>query len=475
MKQVLESAQNLASLLYPLGEVAVYQKNEERPVKIFNRISQEELKTADIFRFKDPAFREFDNGRKAKTSLIPFSKDLFLLVSIDISALSQLATFTDLPKSQKEQEPGKVQIEHRIEDYLHRKQLTIGALNRQQKQELVLGLYQAGLFQYKDAAKFISDQLNLSRASVYNYLNWAKAIRKVRIHQVDTFTDQPFHGNPAGVVLDAEALDDDTMQKITREMNLSETAFVLPSNCADFRLRYFTPPGHEIKFCGHSTVGALYTIAHEKLYGISGPGDYQFSVETTAGVINMEIHLDADEKITLSYESPDIQLVRGRWSHDELKEALGTDDSPFNRNIPLGYDSSNKIAFAVFNSLDELMKLECEFKTLGRFCKQEDLIAVCLITTDSVDPANHVHIRVFCPAVGIPEDPFTGCLQGALAAYLDQHHLLQPGLQVIGVEQGHALQRPGTTQVSFACDKGKYTAKVRAQAVHFFATEINLV
>ena len=474
MKRAFDSAQRLAALLHPLGEVAVYQSGMSEPVKVFNRICLEEVDRATASRFSKPVLRDIGNGRTAKSSWIPFDDVFSFLVSIDTSAMTQLASFVQVPSSEPEQQPGKTQIEKRIGDYLDHHQLTPAALTRKQKQEIVLDLYQSGLFQIKDAAKVISDQMSLSRASVYNYLNWAKKIRKVRIHQVDTFTDKPFQGNPAGVVLEAERLDEETMRKITREMNLSETAFVLPSELADFRLRYFTPTGDEVKFCGHSTIGALFTIAHEKLFGVSGPGHYPFAVETGAGVIPMEVHLDSDEQASLSFESPPIHLEKYSASHEELEHAIGVETSILHPTTSLFLDTTNRVLLAMVEPLEALLKLVPDLKSLERYCRDHELVAVCLLTPHALDEKNHVHVRVFCPAVGIPEDPFTGCMQGALAVFLDQHKLLPKNTREFGVEQGHAVNRPGSTTVCFSQENGTYQATVHAQAVPFFSTEIHL-
>src|ERR1700733_1589477 len=94
-------------------------------------------------------------------------------------------------------------------------------------------------------------------------------MRVYKIHHIDSFTNVMFGGNPTVTVLNADSLTDEEMKKIAREMNLSETGFVLSSQKADFRLRFFTPPGDEIKFCGHATVGALCAIAREGLFGCS--------------------------------------------------------------------------------------------------------------------------------------------------------------------------------------------------------------
>lgn len=86
--------------------------------------------------------------------------------------------------------------------------------------------------------------------------------RVVEIFQVDAFTTQPFGGNPAGVALDAEGLSDAEMQKIAAEMNVAETAFVTPTTRpgTNLRLRWFTPSGKEITFCGHATVAAVHAL-----------------------------------------------------------------------------------------------------------------------------------------------------------------------------------------------------------------------
>ena len=112
-------------------------------------------------------------------------------------------------------------------------------------------------------------------------------MRAFKLLQVDTFTNKLFSGNPAAVVFNAESLSDEEMKKITREMNLSETAFILPSKLGDFRLRYFTPAGNEIKFCGHATVGALHAIACENEFGITEIGTFPLKVETGVGLMDM--------------------------------------------------------------------------------------------------------------------------------------------------------------------------------------------
>ena len=94
-------------------------------------------------------------------------------------------------------------------------------------------------------------------------------MRKIKIKQVDAFTKNPFCGNPAGVVTVASGLTEKQMQSIAKEMNLSETAFILPptSPDADLSIRWFSQT-REVDLCGHATIAGFYALAEEKKYGM---------------------------------------------------------------------------------------------------------------------------------------------------------------------------------------------------------------
>ena len=113
-------------------------------------------------------------------------------------------------------------------------------------------------------------------------------MRSYRIVYVDAFTDTPLTGNPCAVLPDARGLTDAEMQAIAAETNLSETAFVLPSERADFRARYFTPR-RELPFAGHPTIATAFTLAEEGLVKLAGPVTH-LRLELGIGVIPVEIH-----------------------------------------------------------------------------------------------------------------------------------------------------------------------------------------
>lgn len=448
----------LAELFYPLAEVALYEGDQW--TEIYNPLSQKKEAPS-----QEMGLFSVDGGQKRVLRIpmqsgcveITFDTSLFHAITEKLSPL--LAT-TSAPPHHSPRE----QILETIHSFLREKQITLANASRSNKRQMVLKLYQQGFFDIKDGSKIIADLLQTSRSTIYNYLSWAQKVKKIEIHQVDAFTDKQFGGNPAGVVLDAAGLDDEMMKKITREMNLSETAFVLPSATGDFRLRYFTPSGDEVIFCGHSTVGALHMIAKDK-----AEGHYSYSVETKAGLLHMEATVGHDDTIQVAYEAPPIDLKRSQFSHEEIAEGLGIPLSIVDTTKPVMFEKTNQDLFLTIQSLTAIKDLQVDFLKATAFAKSHGIIAFCLLTTETIDPVNHAHIRCFAPGVGIPEDPFTGSVQGGLAMYLSEHRMVKKG--EISVEQGHEMGRPGSVRISF---DGR-SAIIHARAIHFFSTEIDLL
>lgn len=305
-------------------------------------------------------------------------------------------------------------------------------------------------------------------------------MEKIRVNQVDAFTTELFGGNPAAVVLDGSGLDESTMRKIAREMNLSETAFILPSEKGDFRLRYFTPPGDEIKFCGHATIGALHEISVEKMFGISSPKEYLFKVETDVGVLDMKVDYKGESDIKIKFSSPKIDLIESKYSHKEIADALGIELDKLDQTRPVMLEKTNNYLYLTVKSLKDLESLKVDFASAKKFAKKDEVIVYCLMVGETLNEENNIHTRGFAPLVGVNEDPVTGSMQGGLAAYAHMNGLLKERDSKVTdddwevrVEQGHFIGRPGylTTILKY---KEDYEAEINASAVHVFSTEINL-
>ncbi|HWG92447.1 MAG TPA: PhzF family phenazine biosynthesis protein [Candidatus Thermoplasmatota archaeon] len=254
---------------------------------------------------------------------------------------------------------------------------------------------------------------------------------------VDAFTDQPFSGNPAGVVLDAEGLTEREMQAIAREINLSETAFLSRSKHPEcrFRLSFFTP-SREIKLCGHATVATYAALAER---GGLQAGD-RFQHETGFGPLPVEVR--AGPRVYLggepwSYGAPPV-------SQQEIARLLGLPVGALETKVPPGVVSGRHLMVPL-RDLDALDSVKPDLDGIAALSRQQDWVGVAAFTLQSCEPDVLATLRYFVPAYGIPEDPVTGVANAALGGYLGHHGLVpfEKGLARFEVTQGAHVGRPG--------------------------------
>lgn len=483
----IQQAHCLVDLFYPLVEATLFDAEGavQEILNAFSNVKEDQSCDVKNSLISTPYPELLVAGRSVRCLLYPLHKDNeivgYLRLRYDLTHFKNLQEQLNLlvqseisPSNEGTTDLWTKSIDQMIAHYQAENKINIQAATSKQRRELISKLQNKGLLEFKESSAYVASKLQISRATVYNYLKTASNFKKIHVHQVDAFTDEKFGGNPAGVVLDADELEEPTMRKIARELNLSETSFVLPSDQGHFKMRYFTPTGHEIAFCGHSTVGALYMIAKERRFGIKKNGDFKFDVETLCGILKMEVTIDDHEEIRVAYETPTIKLRKVKLSHEEIAKAAGFDVSLIDQSIPVMYEETNKDLFITIRSLKDLKKIECDPKSFHQFSKQHDIVALCALSHEAFDKKNQFHMRCFAPLVGIPEDPFTGSVLGGLTAYVDSFGLLPKGSHTFSVEQGHFIDRPGVVRVEFSKKRGNYHAKVFAQAVHCFSTAINL-
>lgn len=275
----------------------------------------------------------------------------------------------------------------------------------------------------------------------------APAVRRVAVRQVDAFTAEPFSGNPAGVVADAVGLAEVEMQRIAAEMNLSETAFVLPPAVAgaDVRLRFFTPR-QEVDLCGHATIAACYVLAQEGRV----PGG-MIRCETRAGVLPVEVRWSggAVSAVIMGQAPPRFRPFAGPLG--EVAAALGVPAEEIEAaGIPVGIASTGLWHLLVpLRRLDTLMSLAPDQRRLLALNRELGVHTTHVFTLETVDRSATAHARAFGPAVGVAEDPQTGTASGALGAHLVASGVVTPagGLVRMIMEQGHGLGRPGRIMV----------------------------
>jgi len=295
---------------------------------------------------------------------------------------------------------------------------------------------------------------------------------KIDLHQVDAFTDQLFGGNPAGVVTNADGLSDEQMKKIAREMNLSETAFVLPSQTADVRLRFFTPDGSEIKFCGHATVGTLHQLAKLELYGLTGAESKTIEVETGAGVLGMTISRDDSGDPRVTFVAPKVVLEPYRLQGEAFAAAFSISPEALLPNGKILIDRKLNYVYVPIRSLKHLGSLQFDFNNIRKQFAKENIIVFSFFTNETINDQSDLHARGLAPLVGVDEDPFTGSSMAGVISVAKQNQLVDATKQELRVEQGNFIGRPGNALVRHNLKTNEIA--VTAQAVGVFSTQLEL-
>lgn len=268
-------------------------------------------------------------------------------------------------------------------------------------------------------------------------------MKQYRIIYLDAFTSEPFCGNPCAVLPEADGLSDHQMQKIAKETNLSETAFVFRSEKAGVKVRYFTPR-MEIAFAGHPTIATAMMLAQEEMLP-SGQSPIVIDFEYAIGVLPVEIHLDSAGKPFKAIMTQQKPLFGSVVDGVDLMECFGLDKSDVIDGMPLQVVSTGaSFLMAPVNTMAILKSVQVNQPLFQALLKRLEASAVYMFCLEGFEPDSDAHGRLLTSVAG-SEDPFTGSAVGCMGAYI-AHHGLRTG-PVLKVEQGHLLGRPGTGTV----------------------------
>jgi len=260
----------------------------------------------------------------------------------------------------------------------------------------------------------------------------------------DVFTDVRFGGNQLAVFLDGSGLDSRTMQDIAREMNYSETTFLLPPEGeGDYRIRIFTP-AHELPFAGHPIVGSAYVIVSEKMKKW-GNQSTTVTLEAGVGPIRIEIKTEGGQLGRSTMTQP-LPVVHGKYSDiDAVARALSLETSTIQKtNLPVETIFNGIAALIVpVASLSAIENIKVDSNALTEISNEVGASTVLAFTRETLAPENTVHCRVFAPAAGVSEDAATGSANGCFGFYLLRHKVVQPTATTrIISEQGYEMNRP---------------------------------
>lgn len=274
--------------------------------------------------------------------------------------------------------------------------------------------------------------------------------RRCRLFHVDAFTRQRFAGNPAVVVLDADDLSSAQMQTVATEVN-AETGFVMAAESSDHDLhvRFFTPR-HEVPFVGHVTVAAQYVRAKKE-----GAPNRRLKQLTGAGVIEVDISMtDGDYRVALRQSPPSLGPVLPDHHRRQVLDALGISSPSLRKDSPLQIMVKGSPRLLVgLRSREQLNDLKPNFAELTRLTPHVGADGFFVFVLDDQAELPTTSSRMFCPAIGVPEDPVSGNAHGMLGVYLVTHGLLAPKDNVVRFRglQGQSVRRPGMVDVEVSC------------------------
>jgi len=305
-------------------------------------------------------------------------------------------------------------------------------------------------------------------------------MRTFRFYQVDVFCDRPLEGNPLAFFPDGEGLQDSEMQALAREMGLSETTFVLPSDAATRRVRFFTPAA-EIPFAGHPTIGTWWGLAELGRLDLPRDGGAQVTQETGAGVLPVEIGMAGGKPSAVIMTQAHPRFGTEVTDTGLLAAALGGDDTLIARDLAPQVVSTGLPQMMIpVRSLDALSQLPIGGKgsELAALLKRFGTDCAMCYTLETESQEATVHCRMFAPGLGVPEDPATGSAAGALGCYLVRNKVIQPEgtTATVIVEQGIEIGRPSRIEVKIALGPDGAIAKVRVggRAITVIEGEVRL-
>lgn len=288
---------------------------------------------------------------------------------------------------------------------------------------------------------------------------------------LDVFTRTPLEGNQLAVVLEADDLDGERMQKIAAEFALPETVFVLkPRNPAhSAKLRIFTP-ARELPFAGHPTVGTAVLLASLRFGDIEKPMDAVVVVEEEVGVVRCGVKLSPGGGGYAEFDAPRLPERAGLHlgDKDQIAVALGLDpwQIGFENHKPSAWTAGGPFHFVPVADLAAIRKVAVDMSGWAAAFGGDEAVGTYVYTRETLFQENAFHARMFAPLSGIAEDPATGSAAAAFAGVVKQFDDPRDGTHHFAIEQGFEMGRPSIIDLELDVEGAKlHTVRIGGDAV----------
>lgn len=275
----------------------------------------------------------------------------------------------------------------------------------------------------------------------------------MRFYLVDVFAEQKYQGNQLAVLIPDAPLSTEEMQRITKEINFSESSFIMSGKQADggYKIRIFTPDA-EVPFAGHPTLGTAFVIQ-------------QVLAEATAdkvclnlGVGQIQVTFDGEE-LTMEQKEPTFGKVIEQPS--VMAEILQIDSEDFASEYPIQVVSTGLPSVIVpLKSLEAVKRCTINHAAFREFLAHTRVMTLLVFALEADNPENDLQVRVFMDDTGYREDPATGSANGNLAGYFLQHNVFGRDKLQLRIEQGAQIGRPSLVKLHAEKTDGKFNIRI---------------
>jgi len=284
----------------------------------------------------------------------------------------------------------------------------------------------------------------------------------MKFYIVDVFAEAKYTGNQLAVFTDGNSLSDQQMQRIAKEMNYSETTFVVSTDVrkGGYEVRIFTPE-QELPFAGHPTLGTAYVLQQEI---IKQPAQ-TIILNLKIGQIPVTLHyLDGClEWLWMQQKPPTFHQV---FAAETIAQVLNLELTEINSSFPI-QEVSTGVPFIIvpLKTHSALKRIKVNKDKYFELISTTQAKSILVFCPETYNPENNLSVRVFADYLGIPEDPATGSANGCLAGYLVQNSYFGEAPINLRVEQGYEIGRPSLLLLKAQQNGGEIDVSVGGKVI----------
>lgn len=270
----------------------------------------------------------------------------------------------------------------------------------------------------------------------------------------DAFTETPFGGSQAAIVGAAAAIDDAQRQRIAREIGMPATAFV-DAVSDDVVSAQFKSAVMELPMCGHGTICLLTYLLDSGMIALEAPRELELRLPGTSARVSLDRRDDGRFRIMLDIDPPRFEPAPPHIG--ELLTRLRLDSEALSEEYPLETAYGDFVHLVLpLRGLDTMRLIQPDFSGIVEFCRAYGIDTVAVICTEVEHAGHNVHVRDFCPAVGVSESAAAGTTNAAISSYLLRHGLAGTDHKVVEInaEQGIELGRPSSIKTRITLNAG---------------------